>query len=116
MPPLGIVDPALFEIPVLTAPIRLGDRVLMFTDGIVEARDPQGAFYPLAERAPDALPGVRRPSTGSSTTSNGTSAGPSKTTRRCCCSCTRRRRARRRSRRRARPGPADFAEPAEPVE
>lgn len=58
VPPLGIVDPGLFEIPVLTAPVRLGDRVLMFTDGIVEARDPQGAFYPLAERAPDALPGV----------------------------------------------------------
>lgn len=58
VPPLGIVDPGLFEIPVLTVPIRLGDRVLMFTDGIVEARDPEGVFYPLAERAPDALPGV----------------------------------------------------------
>ncbi|MFG2074344.1 PP2C family protein-serine/threonine phosphatase [Nonomuraea maritima] len=28
-----------------------GDRVLFFTDGVIEARDPSGTFYPLAERA-----------------------------------------------------------------
>lgn len=58
IPPLGIVDPDLFDIPVLTVPIHTGDRVLLYTDGIVEARDAQGVFYPLIDRAPDSLPGV----------------------------------------------------------
>lgn len=29
---------------------RNGDLILIFTDGVVEARDAEGAFYPLAER------------------------------------------------------------------
>ncbi|WP_245646936.1 PP2C family protein-serine/threonine phosphatase [Microtetraspora niveoalba] len=29
-----------------------GDRILFFTDGVVEARDRAGTFYPLLERAP----------------------------------------------------------------
>lgn len=28
-----------------------GDTLLLYTDGVIEARSPQGAFYPLAERA-----------------------------------------------------------------
>ncbi len=28
-----------------------GDQILLFTDGVIEARDAGGAFYPLAERA-----------------------------------------------------------------
>ncbi|MEV6005985.1 PP2C family protein-serine/threonine phosphatase [Streptomyces sp. NPDC051976] len=39
-----------------------GDTLLLYTDGVIEARDPHGAFYPLAERlgawtsySPDAL-------------------------------------------------------------
>ncbi|MGP3921127.1 PP2C family protein-serine/threonine phosphatase [Nonomuraea sp. 10N515B] len=29
-----------------------GDRILFYTDGVIEARDPDGAFYPLKERVP----------------------------------------------------------------
>lgn len=58
IPPLGIVDPDLFDIPVRTVPVRPGDRVLLYTDGIVEARDAHGVFYPLMDRAPDSMPGV----------------------------------------------------------
>lgn len=28
-----------------------GDQILLYTDGVIEARDPAGAFYPLADRA-----------------------------------------------------------------
>ncbi|MGW0800987.1 PP2C family protein-serine/threonine phosphatase [Streptomyces sp. NPDC002692] len=34
-----------------TFPFDRGDRLLLYTDGVTEARDRQGAFYPLAERA-----------------------------------------------------------------
>ncbi|MEV6530745.1 MULTISPECIES: PP2C family protein-serine/threonine phosphatase [Streptomyces] len=62
VPPLGLcempaarhrTDPFAFEV---------GDILLLYTDGVIEARSPAGAFYPLAERAatfrgagPDAL-------------------------------------------------------------
>ena len=29
-----------------------GDQILLFTDGVIEARNASGEFYPLAERAP----------------------------------------------------------------
>jgi serine phosphatase RsbU (regulator of sigma subunit) len=32
---------------VSTVPLRRGDRLLFYTDGITEARDRRGAFYPL---------------------------------------------------------------------
>ena len=32
-------------------PFRDGDQILFYTDGVVETRDRQGRFYPLAERA-----------------------------------------------------------------
>jgi len=31
--------------------LRPGDQMLLYTDGVTEARDKRGAFYPLAERA-----------------------------------------------------------------
>ncbi|GAB7029518.1 SpoIIE family protein phosphatase [Streptomyces sp. NPDC021749] len=34
-----------------TFPFEPGDLLLLYTDGVTEARDAQGAFYPLAERA-----------------------------------------------------------------
>ncbi|MGW1885954.1 PP2C family protein-serine/threonine phosphatase [Streptomyces sp. NPDC001970] len=34
-----------------TFPFAYGDRLLLYTDGVSETRDGQGAFYPLAERA-----------------------------------------------------------------
>jgi serine phosphatase RsbU (regulator of sigma subunit) len=50
-PPLGMAalaeaPPAMYEIPF--AP---GDQMLLYTDGVIEARDGSGAFYPLTERA-----------------------------------------------------------------
>ncbi|WP_329181595.1 PP2C family protein-serine/threonine phosphatase [Streptomyces sp. NBC_01477] len=34
-----------------------GDTLLLYTDGVIEARSPQGAFYPLADRAATFPPG-----------------------------------------------------------
>ncbi|MET8943996.1 PP2C family protein-serine/threonine phosphatase [Streptomyces sp. NPDC004542] len=33
-----------------TYPVRPGDQLLLYTDGITETRDPAGAFYPLLKR------------------------------------------------------------------
>ncbi|MCX5210924.1 serine/threonine-protein phosphatase [Kitasatospora sp. NBC_00240] len=52
VPPLGVLDPADVCPPVQRVRLSPGDRVLLFTDGVVEARDRAGAFYPLAERLP----------------------------------------------------------------
>jgi serine phosphatase RsbU (regulator of sigma subunit) len=30
--------------------LETGDMLLLYTDGLIEARSPTGAFYPLAER------------------------------------------------------------------
>jgi len=38
-------------------PFGEGDQILLFTDGVIEARDSSGRFYPLAERAPLLLGG-----------------------------------------------------------
>jgi serine phosphatase RsbU (regulator of sigma subunit) len=50
-PPLGLA--ALAEAPLATyeIPFAPGDQMLLYTDGVIEARDGRGAFYPLAERA-----------------------------------------------------------------
>ncbi|MFE4647864.1 PP2C family protein-serine/threonine phosphatase [Streptomyces sp. NPDC056707] len=50
-PPLGIGDmgPARYTVDVFA--FEAGDTLLLFTDGVIEARDRGGAFYPLAERA-----------------------------------------------------------------
>ncbi|KJK59883.1 hypothetical protein UK12_01630 [Saccharothrix sp. ST-888] len=50
VPPLGVLDPADVRPPVHRVRVQPGDRVLLFTDGVIEARDHRGAFYPLAER------------------------------------------------------------------
>jgi hypothetical protein len=34
----------------VTFPFTQGDRLLLYTDGVSETRDRNGAFYPLAER------------------------------------------------------------------
>ncbi|MER7670547.1 PP2C family protein-serine/threonine phosphatase [Kitasatospora sp. NPDC096128] len=52
VPPLGVLDPADVRPPVHRVPLLADDRVLLFTDGVIEARDRSGAFYPLAERFP----------------------------------------------------------------
>ncbi len=50
-PPLGIGDmgPAGYTVDVFA--FEAGNTLLLFTDGVIEARDRGGDFYPLAERA-----------------------------------------------------------------
>ena len=52
-PPLGLLRVAGSEGPVAhaTVPFGPGDGLLLYTDGVGEARDPDGRFYPLPERA-----------------------------------------------------------------
>ncbi|WP_435227167.1 PP2C family protein-serine/threonine phosphatase [Streptomyces sp. Tue6028] len=50
VPPLGMCElPAISHHP---EPFELGtgDTLILYTDGVIEARSPSGAFYPLAER------------------------------------------------------------------
>ncbi|WP_459650973.1 PP2C family protein-serine/threonine phosphatase [Kitasatospora sp. Ki12] len=49
-PPLGLGELAPAPYEVETFPFRPGDRLLIYTDGVIEARDSQRRFYPLAER------------------------------------------------------------------
>jgi len=57
VPPLGILPPDQVRPPVLSVRLRPGDRILLYTDGVIEARDPAGRFYPLIKRLPRVLPG-----------------------------------------------------------
>ncbi|MET9951538.1 PP2C family protein-serine/threonine phosphatase [Streptomyces sp. NPDC006339] len=49
-PPLGLSDILSSDVTVETFPFDVGDVLLLYTDGVVEARDRSRAFYPLAER------------------------------------------------------------------
>lgn len=49
-PPLGLTALLSPEILVETFPFRVGDVLLLYTDGVIEARDRSRAFYPLQER------------------------------------------------------------------
>ncbi|EFL19683.1 PP2C family protein-serine/threonine phosphatase [Streptomyces sp. C] len=49
-PPLGLADVLTADATVATFPFDVGDVLLLYTDGVVEARDDSRAFYPLAER------------------------------------------------------------------
>lgn len=49
-PPLGLSDLLAPDVAVATFPFDVGDVLLLYTDGVVEARDPSRAFYPLVER------------------------------------------------------------------
>ncbi|WP_377274112.1 PP2C family protein-serine/threonine phosphatase [Peterkaempfera sp. SMS 1(5)a] len=52
VPPLGVLPPEAVRPPVRRMAIRPGDRILLYTDGMIEARDSAGRFYPLLERLP----------------------------------------------------------------
>lgn len=49
-PPLGLGSLAPSGQDVETYPFTVGDLLLLYTDGVIEARDARGRFYPLAER------------------------------------------------------------------
>ncbi|GLX02069.1 PP2C family protein-serine/threonine phosphatase [Microtetraspora sp. NBRC 16547] len=50
-PPLGLGELADPDYRADTFTFEPGDLLLLYTDGVVEARSPEGVFYPLAERA-----------------------------------------------------------------
>ncbi|MFE5617433.1 PP2C family protein-serine/threonine phosphatase [Streptomyces sp. NPDC056524] len=49
-PPLGLADVLSPDVTVATFPFDVGDVLLLYTDGVIEARDGSRAFYPLTER------------------------------------------------------------------
>lgn len=49
-PPLGLTEFVACEFAAECFVFEAGDIVLLYTDGVVEARDAAGVFYPLAER------------------------------------------------------------------
>jgi serine phosphatase RsbU (regulator of sigma subunit) len=50
-PPLGLLDLTDGQCQKFTVPFGKGDVLLMYTDGVTEARDTTGAYFPLAESA-----------------------------------------------------------------
>ncbi|MGX1565381.1 PP2C family protein-serine/threonine phosphatase [Streptomyces sp. NPDC055506] len=50
LPPLGLTEFADSSFTAQTFPFEPGDTLLLYTDGVSEARDKAGTFYPLAER------------------------------------------------------------------
>ncbi len=48
--PLGLSAPAESDYEVATFGFEPGDLLLLYTDGVIEARDRHGAFYPLLDR------------------------------------------------------------------
>ncbi|GGO29751.1 membrane protein [Microbispora rosea subsp. aerata] len=54
-PPLGLVALAPAGPKPYECAFRSGDQILFYTDGVIEARDRGGAFYPLEDRAPRLL-------------------------------------------------------------
>jgi serine phosphatase RsbU (regulator of sigma subunit) len=49
-PPLGMGELTTDDLVVGTFSYETGDLLVLYTDGVIEARDRSGAFYPLAER------------------------------------------------------------------
>ncbi|MEW2498573.1 PP2C family protein-serine/threonine phosphatase [Streptomyces nodosus] len=49
-PPLGLCEPKGCSRRVDPVPFTIGDTLLLYTDGVIEARATEGMFYPLAER------------------------------------------------------------------
>jgi len=56
-PPLGLLDLAGGWCRVSLFPVGDGDQLLLYTDGVSEARDAAGRFFPLAQAAAEAAAG-----------------------------------------------------------
>jgi serine phosphatase RsbU (regulator of sigma subunit) len=54
-PPLGMLDLGDGWCKKFTVPFGSGDMLLMYTDGVTEARDSAGSYFPLADRAMEAV-------------------------------------------------------------
>ena len=54
-PPLGLLDLADGWCRASMIPVGDGDQLLLYTDGVSEARDPAGRFFPLAQVTAEAL-------------------------------------------------------------
>jgi serine phosphatase RsbU (regulator of sigma subunit) len=54
-PPLGLLDLADGWCRASMIPVGDGDRLLLYTDGVCDARDAQGRFFPLAEVTAEAV-------------------------------------------------------------
>lgn len=52
-PPLGLTEFVETDLSAETFAFQPGDIVLLYTDGVIEARDRDGTFYPLVERVAD---------------------------------------------------------------
>ncbi|MER7503905.1 PP2C family protein-serine/threonine phosphatase [Nonomuraea pusilla] len=86
--PLGLLSLGSDRPEPYRVPFGEGDRILFFTDGVIEARDSAGTFYPLLERAP--LLVAEDPQTALDALRADLIQhirGPCSTTRRCCWCC-----------------------------
>jgi len=54
-PPLGLLDLAEGWCRASMIPVGDGDQLLLYTDGVSEARDPAGRFFPLAQLTADTV-------------------------------------------------------------
>ncbi|MGW3624015.1 PP2C family protein-serine/threonine phosphatase [Streptomyces sp. NPDC000880] len=80
-PPLGMCDLPRTGCTLEAFTFEEDDTLLLYTDGVIKARDPDGAFYPLAERVAQwTRSGPEHCCTTSATTSSTTSAGAWATT------------------------------------
>ncbi|WP_331748782.1 serine/threonine-protein phosphatase (plasmid) [Streptomyces sp. NBC_00984] len=50
LPPLGVSERPIEDDGIDPFTFTCGDMLVLYTDGVIEARSPSGAFYPLAER------------------------------------------------------------------
>ncbi|NUS10472.1 MAG: serine/threonine-protein phosphatase [Streptomyces sp.] len=60
-PPIGVLQPRDSGAEPDVFPFEPGDTLLLYTDGVTEARDPAGRFYPLADRLDGIVPGEIHP-------------------------------------------------------
>lgn len=60
-PPIGVLPAEISGVEPRDFPFAPGDTLLLYTDGVTEARDTAGRFYPLTDRLPALAPGRIHP-------------------------------------------------------